>query len=398
MQVHLIFPKRGNRKSGINKTNLIGKERIFDMKLSVIDVSEHQGNIDWKKVRSAGVSGAMIRTGYGVSSPNQVDKQFYNNLSGCKIVGMPYGFYHYSYAMDVAGTEQEADFCLELIAGTAPQYPVAFDMEENTQAALGKAVCTDMAIAFCNKIRAAGYTPMLYTNLNWATNYIDMTRIDAAGIDVWMAQYNIQCDYKGAHTMWQYSSKAVIDGITANTADMNWCYKDYTNGSAFIPTPKPKPSYDTYTVMAGDTLSDIAAKFGTTYQELAAINGIEDPNMIHVGQIIKLKGHEISTPQGGTTYTVQAVDTLSGIAAKYGTTYQELAVLNGISDPNIIHVGQVLLVSQNSSSHTYYVQAGDSLWGIAQSQLGDGTRYQEIKALNGLSDDTIYPGQALQLP
>ena len=398
MQVHLIFPKRGNRKSGINKTNLIGKERIFDMKLSVIDVSEHQGNIDWKKVRSAGVSGAMIRTGYGVSSPNQVDKQFYNNLSGCKIVGMPYGFYHYSYAMDVAGTEQEADFCLELIAGTAPQYPVAFDMEENTQAALGKAVCTDMAIAFCNKIRAAGYTPMLYTNLNWATNYIDMTRIDAAGIDVWMAQYNIQCDYKGAHTMWQYSSKAVIDGITANTADMNWCYKDYTNGSAVIPTPKPKPSYDTYTVMAGDTLSDIAAKFGTTYQELAAINGIEDPNMIHVGQIIKLKGHEISTPQGGTTYTVQAGDTLSGIAAKYGTTYQELAVLNGISDPNIIHVGQVLLVSQNSSSHTYYVQAGDSLWGIAQSQLGDGTRYQEIKALNGLSDDTIYPGQALQLP
>ncbi len=374
------------------------KKRGVNMQLSVIDVSEHQGNINWEKVKNAGVVGAMIRTGYGVSSPNQVDKQFYNNLSGCKIVGMPYGFYHYSYAMDVAGTEQEADFCLELIAGTAPQYPVAFDMEENTQAALGKAVCTDMAIAFCNKIRAAGYTPMLYTNLNWATNYIDMTRIDAAGIDVWMAQYNIQCDYKGAHTMWQYSSKAVIDGITANTADMNWCYKDYTNGSAFIPTPKPKPSYDTYTVMAGDTLSDIAAKFGTTYQELAAINGIEDPNMIHVGQIIKLKGHEISTPQGGTTYTVQAGDTLSGIAAKYGTTYQELAVLNGISDPNIIHVGQVLLVSQNSSSHTYYVQAGDSLWGIAQSQLGDGTRYQEIKALNGLSDDTIYPGQALQLP
>ena len=55
-------------------------------------------------------------------------------------------------------------------------------------------------------------------------------------------------------------------------------------------------------------------------------------------------------------------------------------------------------MSQNTSSHTYYVQAGDSLWGIAQSQLGDGTRYQEIKALNRLSDDTIYPGQVLQLP
>ena len=201
------------------------------MQLSVIDVSEHQGNIDWDKVRKAGVVGAMVRTGYGVKTPNQIDKQFYNNLSGCQNVGMPYGFYHYSYATNAAGAEQEADFCLELIAGSNPQYPVAFDMEENRQAALGKAICTDMAIAFCNKIRAAGYQPMLYTNLNWATNYIDMARIDAAGIDVWLAQYNTQCDYKGTYTMWQYTSEAVIDGITANTADMNWCYKDYTNGA-----------------------------------------------------------------------------------------------------------------------------------------------------------------------
>ena len=58
-------------------------------------------------------------------------------------------------------------------------------MEEDSQATLGKIKCAELAIAFCNKIRAAGYQPMLYTNLNWATNYIDMARIDAAGIDVW---------------------------------------------------------------------------------------------------------------------------------------------------------------------------------------------------------------------
>ena len=147
---------------------------------------------------------------------------------------------------------------------------------------------------------------MLYTNLNWATNYIDMARIDNAGIDVWLAQYNTQCDYKGAYTMWQYTSKGVVDGITANTVDMNWCYKDYTNGATTTPAPQPEPSYGTYTVMAGDTLSGIAEKFGTTYQELAAINGIADPNVIHVGQIIKLKGDAASTPQGENTYTVQA--------------------------------------------------------------------------------------------
>ena len=152
---------------------------------------------------------------------------------------------------------------------------------------------------------------------------------------------------------------------------MNWCYKDYTNGATTTPAPQPEPSYDTYTVMAGDTLSGIAAKFGTTYQELAAINGIADPNVIHVGQIIKLKGDAASTPQGENTYTVQAGDTLSGIASKYGTTYQELAALNGISDPNIIHVGQVLKVTGSAGGRTYTVQSGDTL--VANrtiSQLG----------------------------
>ena len=75
------------------------------MQLSVIDVSEHQGNINWEKVKNAGVVGAMIRTGYGIKDPNQIDKWFYNNLSGCQNVGIPYGFYHYSYATNAAGAQ-----------------------------------------------------------------------------------------------------------------------------------------------------------------------------------------------------------------------------------------------------------------------------------------------------
>ena len=316
------------------------------MQLSVIDVSEHQGNIDWNKVKNAGIAGAMIRSGYGVKNPNQIDKQFHNNLAGCKAVGMPYGFYHYSYAMNAAEAESEADFCLEIIAGSNPQFPVAFDMEESRQAALGKSVCADIAIAFCNKIRAAGYRPMLYTNLNWSRNYIDMAKIDAAGIDVWMAQYNTQCDYTGNYVMWQYSSSGRVDGITANTVDMNWCYKDYTNGISPEPTPQPQPSEtpnDTYIVMDGDTLSSIAAKFGTTYQELSKINQIANPNMIHIGQVIKLTG----SVTGNRTYTVKS---------------------------------------------------GDTLFGIAQEQLGDGSRFREIMTLNGLTSDVIYPNQILSLP
>lgn len=94
-----------------------------------------------------------------------------------------------------------------------------------------------------------------------------------------------------------------------------------------------------YTVKSGDTLSGIAAKYGTTYQALASVNGIADPNKIYPGQKIKISGG-ISV----TYYTVQSGDTLSGIAEKYGTTYQNLAKMNGIVNPNVIYPGQKIRV------------------------------------------------------
>lgn len=108
----------------------------------------------------------------------------------------------------------------------------------------------------------------------------------------------------------------------------------------------------------------------------------------------------------GGTYTVQAGDTLSGIAARYGTTVQTLASLNGITNPNVIRVGQVLRLTSSTTTTTvqtdgswyYTVQRGDSLWAIAQQQLGDYHRVDEIKALNGLTSSIIYPGQRLKLP
>ena len=101
-----------------------------------------------------------------------------------------------------------------------------------------------------------------------------------------------------------------------------------------------------YTVKAGDTLSGIAAKYGTTYQALASYNGISNPNKISVGQKIKIpsagSSGSASTGGGDTVYTVKSGDTLSGIAAKYGTTYQTLASYNGISNPNKIPSGRRL--------------------------------------------------------
>ena len=95
-------------------------------------------------------------------------------------------------------------------------------------------------------------------------------------------------------------------------------------------------------MVAGDTLSAIAAHYGVTADAIVAANGIQNPNLIYTGQ-------RLSIPIGGTvstkhTYTVQSGDTLSGIAAKFGTTYQEIAAANGIADPNRIYPGQQLVI------------------------------------------------------
>ena len=126
-------------------------------------------------------------------------------------------------------------------------------------------------------------------------------------------------------------------------------------------------SYRTYTIVRGDTLSGIAKRFGTTYQEIARLNGIADPNKIRAGQVIKIpdssgsgssgsgsSGSGSSTSPSSTqsyiTYTIVSGDTLTKIANKFGTTYQELARINGISNPNLIKVGQVIKVPKSSQS------------------------------------------------
>lgn len=128
-------------------------------------------------------------------------------------------------------------------------------------------------------------------------------------------------------------------------------YVIYVGQSLLIPrsvaTPAPQPSNNgaTYTVQSGDTLSGIAAKFGTTYQKIAADNGIANPNIIHPGQVLRINGgSSVQTNNTGREYIVKSGDTLSGIAARFGTNYQKIARDNNISNPNIIHPGQKLII------------------------------------------------------
>lgn len=156
--------------------------------------------------------------------------------------------------------------------------------------------------------------------------------------------------------IWQFSSRnGGLDCDVANMTKESWMKYAAKNGKpaptptptpAPAPAPAPAPSYVTYTVQKGDTLSGIAAKYGTTYQKIAADNGIANPNLIFPGQVLKIYGTNGGSNSGGSqkTYTVKPGDTLSGIAAMFGTTYQKIAADNGIANPNLIYPGQVLVI------------------------------------------------------
>ncbi|CUR42345.1 Membrane-bound lytic murein transglycosylase D precursor [Limosilactobacillus reuteri] len=178
---------------------------------------------------------------------------------------------------------------------------------------------------------------------------------------------------------------------------------------------------NTYTVKSGDTLSGIAGKFNTTYTQLAQLNHISNPNVIHVGQVLTLhqttaqnttnhqesqQNKQVTTSANGT-YTVKSGDTLSQIAARFNTTTSALASTNHISNPNLIEVGQQLRINNSASAQkttsrhsntnngNYVVQSGDSLSKIAAYH---GLNWRSIAAKNNIqSPYTIFVGQRLSL-
>ena len=135
---------------------------------------------------------------------------------------------------------------------------------------------------------------------------------------------------------------AQVSGNRVLLAGINsWINKADVEIISVSSAPIQAPATSTYTVQSGDTLSSIAAKFGTNYQALASLNGISNPNLIYVGQVLRVNG---SANAGSVYYTVRAGDNLSAIASRYGTSYQSIASLNGLANPNLIYAGQTLKI------------------------------------------------------
>jgi lysozyme len=199
----------------------------------IIDVSEHQGKIDWKKVaKNKNVEAVIIRIGYGQNIQKQDDKRATDNIEGCIKYGIPFGFYIYSYAKTVDTVKGEAEHMLRFAKkyNNKISLPLYYDIEEPGTGAGSR----QRYLAYAKIIKAAGYVPGLYTGEYWYNTYISADISDTK----WIAKYGtnngkhqIKPNIKYAYDLWQYTSKAAVDGIAGGVDASVVMNKDWMKSS-----------------------------------------------------------------------------------------------------------------------------------------------------------------------
>ncbi len=191
-----------------------------------IDVSKFQGKIDWSKVKADGVEYAFIRMGYrgyGSSGKIVTDEFFEKNIKGANANGVDVGVYFFSQAVTEAEAIEEADYVLDAIQGYDVSYPIVIDIEEVLDsdartANLTREERTKNCIAFCERVKAAGYTPMIYGNLKTYFIMLDMEQLKE--YDKWFAYYDTTLYFPYEFDVWQYTDSGSVDGIPADV-DLN---------------------------------------------------------------------------------------------------------------------------------------------------------------------------------
>lgn len=206
--------------------------------LQGIDVSGHQKDIDWQKVKDAGIDFAILKIGnINAREPDgwYTDSYFQRNVTECERLGIPYGVYAYSYAKNADDAVKGADHIIALLKGHNPTLPVYLDLEDNSIKDTDHAT---IATAFCNTISAAGYTPGIYANASWFKNILTDPCFTNSGWNIWTAQYwygqrydaslGLGPEYPAKFDCWQYSYLSTVPGIDGY-CDINYWYRVSTS-------------------------------------------------------------------------------------------------------------------------------------------------------------------------
>lgn len=389
-----------------------------------IDVSNWSGYINWREVRDAGIEVAIIQASEGTFYRDPYLHEFYN---GAKENGIKVGFYHFFNPGSSPTPSEQARYFVDTIRGLDSDLKLVLDLEQT--GGLDNYEVTRQAIEFLEEVRNySGLDVAVYTYTNFA-QYNLYEGLGLSEYPLWIAQLSEGGPspnpiWGNKYVAWQYSDTGRVRGINAST-DLDLVYdgmflddredipKEQKQPQR-IPGTRQEPSTQSgviyYTVQEGDTLTSIAQKYDTTVHEITVTNSIVNPNLIYVGEVLKIypgnrsiiKRKKVFT----TTYIVQSGDTLTLIAIKFDTTVQAIAELNDLQNPNLIYVGEILKIPTNSrgnlsapsSRHyikTYIVQSGDTLTSIAKKF---NTTADKIALLNNITNpNLIYPGQILKI-
>lgn len=184
-----------------------------------VDISEHNGSVDFNSLKKAGVSFVIIRCGYGSDYANQDDSRFSENVRKAEQAGMPWGVYLYSYAKNASMAKSEAKHVLRLLGGKEPLYGVWYDVEDPQ---LSGCDVVSTSKTFCDAMEAAGLYAGIYASLSWLKGALNSSKLDA--YDKWVAQWSAECTYNKPYGIWQYTDSLSIGG---KSFDGNISYKDY---------------------------------------------------------------------------------------------------------------------------------------------------------------------------
>ncbi len=296
------------------------QDRFANMKIQHgIDVSYHNGNLDWSAIKSAGVDFAILRAayrGYGDEGTLVRDSKFAEYIRGAQSYGIPVGAYIYSQAITTAEAVQEANYILNIVKNYSLDLPIVFDYEFSpssegrtnlawAEGELNKTKMTNITLAFCNTIKSAGYDVMVYASKSFLNKNIDHEVIEDAGYDVWLAHYvnqpyinkehpekskefNYQgTDYTGDFKIWQYTSTGRIPGIADKAFDCNFMYGGDIASSVKI-SDIPNQVYTgsevvpSFTVTYGDNILVDGLDYVATYQNNSSI-GTATVNVLGAG-------------------------------------------------------------------------------------------------------------------
>lgn len=198
-----------------------------------IDVSKHNGNVDWEKIKADGIEFAIIRIGWGNDSTEQDDPTANRNMDECERLGIPYGVYIYSYALNENDAVSEANHTLRMIKNRNVQVGIWFDMEDadgykaKNNIPLNVAnseLYTKICATFTTEIQSAGYKNVgIYASKSVLEDIIGKEYLKHGDVKVWVAQWSEKCTYSGKYDMWQYTSDGAVAGSSART-DMNYYY------------------------------------------------------------------------------------------------------------------------------------------------------------------------------